>query len=96
MKVSRFEIYKPNPPQPVFKGIRQGSKDYMRDYGKVTRERGFFNGKRLDVYSAYDKEGKLVNKLYYLADNVGNWLKSKLVYFDKDGKKYKQITSEVG
>ena len=96
MVINKVIGYKPIPNQPVFKGIRQGSKDYMREYGKVTRERGFFKGKRLDVYSAYDKEGNLVNKLYYLADNVGNWLKSKLVYFDKDGKKYKQITSEVG
>lgn len=82
--------------EPVFDGIRQESKEVLREYGKVTRERGFLNDKRLDIYNAYNKEGKLIHKLYYLTDRVGNWIKSKLVYFDDDGKKYKEIISEVG
>lgn len=96
MIINKLIGFKPDTKQPVFKGIRQQPKVFVREYGEVTRERGFYKDKILDVYNAYDKEGRLANKLYYLTDRVGNWLKSKLVYFDESGKKIKQITSEAG
>ena len=65
----------------------------LRDYGKVIKDSGVINGFKLDIYSAYTREGKVIHKLYYLSDAVGNWVKSKLVYF-QDGKKYKTIRSE--
>lgn len=70
------------------------SAEYLRDYGKVIKDTGFINGKKLEIYSAYSHEGKIIHKLYYLADNVGNWIKSKLKYFDEQGKCYKTIRSE--
>lgn len=72
---------------------RKGSVEKIRDFGKVIQETGIINGKKLDIYSAYDKEGNLVHKLYYLADNVGNWIKSKLKYYE-NGKCYKVLRSE--
>lgn len=65
----------------------------LRDYGKVIKDTGFINGKKLEIYSAYSYDGQLMHKLYYLADNLGNWLKSKLKYYEK-GKCYKVIRSE--
>ena len=67
----------------------------MKPYGKVVKDVGIINGKKLEIYSAYTREGKLIHKLYYLSDKVGNWLKSKLVYY-QDGKKFKTIRSEKG
>lgn len=60
---------------------RKGSIERIRDYGKVVQETGIINGKKLDIYYAYDKEGNLIHKLYYLADLTGNWIKSKLKYY---------------
>ena len=96
MIINKLIGFNPTTREPAFEGIRQKPKELLREFGKVTRERGFFKNKRLDIYNAYNEENKLVYKLYYLTDQVGNWLKSKLVYFDENGKKYKQITSEVG
>lgn len=80
--------------QPINFKCHQESKEMLRDYGKVVKDTGFIKGKRLEIYSAYSREGKLIHKLYYLADAVGNWLKSKLKYYDKNGKCYKVIRSE--
>ena len=77
---------------PPFK-CHQGTTEKLRDYGKVIKDTGFINGKKLEIYSAYSKEGKLLHKLYYLADSVGNWLKSKLKYYE-NGKVVKTIRSE--
>lgn len=71
----------------------QGTTEKLRDYGKVIKDTGFINGKKLEIYSAYSKEGKLLHKLYYLADSLGNWLKSKLEYYE-NGKVIKEIRSE--
>lgn len=65
----------------------------VKDYGKVIKDTGHINGKRLDIYSAYSKEGNLIHKLYYLADGVGNWIKSKLKYYDESGKCFRVVRS---
>ena len=96
MIINKLLGFRPDTRQPVFKGIRQEPKTMLREYGEVVRERGYFKDKRLDIYNAYDLDGKLANKLYYLSDRVGNWIKSKLVFFDDTGKKYKIIRSEAG
>lgn len=72
---------------------RTKSVEYLRDYGKVVKDTGIINNKRLDIYSAYDTEGNLIHKLYYLADSVGNWIKSKLKYY-KGRQVVKVIRSE--
>ena len=51
----------------------------------------FANGKKLLILSEY-KRNILQNKLYYLKDRTGEWIKSKLKYY-KDGKFIKTITS---
>lgn len=55
-------------------------------YGKCLRGQG--KNYKLDIYSGYE-DGKLAHKLYYLSDTLGNWIKSKLVYFTKEGKRDK-------
>lgn len=72
----------------------KGTTEKIRDYGKVIQDTGIFKGYKLDVYSAYSREEKLVHKLYYLSDIVGNWIKSKLKYYGKNGKCYKTIWSK--
>ena len=62
----------------------------MTRYGK--RDTGLINGYKLDIYTAKE-EGELVHKLYYLADNLGNWVKSKLKFY-KGNKVVKVINSE--
>lgn len=79
------------PIQPTFK-CHKGSVERIRDYGKVIQETGIYKGHKLDIYSAYTKENELIHKLYYLSDNVGNWIKSKLIYYSK-GKKWKEVRS---
>lgn len=74
----------------------QGTTEKLRDYGKVIKDTGIINGKRLEIYSAYSREGKLIHKLYYLADGLGNWIKSKLKFYDNYGKCFKTIKSEKG
>ena len=73
----------------------KGNKERIRDFGKVIQDTGLINGFKLDIYSAYTNEGELIHKLYYLSDSVGNWIKSKLKYF-QNGKCYKTIRSERG
>ena len=72
----------------------KGTTEKLRDYGKVIKDTGFINNKKLEIYSAYSHEGKLLHKLYYLADAVGNWIKSKLKYYDENGNCYKTVRSE--
>ena len=76
----------------IFK-CHKGTTEKIRDYGKVIQDTGIFKGNKLDIYSAYSREGKLIHKLYYLSDNVGHWLKSKLKYYE-NGKVIKEIRSE--
>ena len=77
---------------PPFK-CHKGTTEKLRDYGKVIKDTGVFNNKKLDIYSAYNNQGEIVHKLYYLSDSLGNWLKSKLKYYE-NGKVVKEIRSE--
>lgn len=40
------------------------------------------NGKRLTISKTYDKFGVMTDKLQYLKDESGKWIKSKLQYFE--------------
>lgn len=82
--------------QPISFQCHTTTSERLRDYGKVICDTGYINGKKLEIYSAYSREGKLLHKLYYLADMVGNWIKSKLKYYDESGKVYKVVRSEKG
>lgn len=73
-----------------------GTTEKIRNYGKVIQDTGFFKGNKLDIYSAYSREGKLIHKLYYLSDSVGHWIKSKLKYYSENGKCYKTVWGENG
>ena len=68
------------PNSPTF-GIYQVTK--VTHYGH--RDTGILRGYKLDIYTAKEN-GKLKHKLYYLSDSVGNWIKSKLVIFNKNSK----------
>lgn len=76
------------PTIPVNFGIYKGKKPTT--YG--IKETGIINGKKLDVYTAYEN-GKIKHKLYYFYDSAGNWIKSKLKYFDENGEQ-KEIRSK--
>ena len=66
----------------IYKGIKKTG------YGQ--RMYGTYKGNNIDIY--YDKQDK--TKLFYVSDQLRNWIKSKLVYFDKGNKKV--VTSENG
>lgn len=51
------------------------------------------NGKKLTISKTIDKMGELQEKLYYLRDEMGNWVKSKLQYF-KGGRVVKELKGE--
>lgn len=53
---------------------------------------GFTNGKKITVYTQYEN-GEKVGKLYYLEDNLLNWLKFKLQHF-KGGKVIRTLIKE--
>lgn len=59
------------------------------NYGQ--RMHGEYKTNNIDIYT--DTKDK--TKLYYVSDVLKNWLKSKLIYFDKWGKKH-TTTSEKG
>lgn len=52
----------------------------------------FNNGKKLTITSEYQRSN-LTNKLYYLKDAAGKWIKSKLDYFE-NGKVVKTLISK--
>ena len=72
--------------------IYKGTTKTVRSYGTVICDTGVFKDKKIEIYSATGKDGKLENKLYYVSHML-KWLKSKLVYYS-NGKKYKTIRSE--
>ena len=74
-------------------GIYQNTHKVTRDWGTLITDTGILKDKKIEIYNAYNKNGKLEHKLYYLQNLLGNWLKSKLVYFS-NGKKYKTLCSE--
>lgn len=71
----------------------KGTTEKMRYYGKVIQETGTFKGYKLDIFSSYDTQGNLLNKFYYLTNNLGQWVKSKVKYF-KGKQCYKVLRSE--
>ena len=72
--------------------IYQGTTKTVRDYGTVICDTGVFRDKKIDIYKAFGKQGKLEHKLFYVS-RMMNWIKSKLVYFS-NGKKWKEVKSE--
>ena len=64
-------------------GIYEGT--HKTYYGYV--DSGMFKDHVIDIYHAFDENGKLKHKLYYVSKNIGDWVKSKLKFF-KDGKCY--------
>lgn len=49
------------------------------------------DGKVITYSKTYDKWGKMTEKLSYLRDTAGEWVKSKLQYFNKDGEVIKTL-----
>ena len=60
-------------------GIYKGTK--ITGYGQC--DYGVFRGNNIEIY--HDKRDK--TKLVYVSDQLRNWVKSKLEYFDKGKKK---------
>lgn len=73
-------------------GIYQGTKTTVRDYGTVVCDTGIFKDKKIEIYSAFGRQGKLEHKLYYVSKMM-KWVKSKLKYYSA-GKCYKTIRGE--
>lgn len=73
-------------------GLRRSAKVlYRPNATKVLVDRvEFENGKTITYAKTYDKWGTMTEKLSYLRDSVGNWVKSKLQYY-KDGEVIKTL-----
>lgn len=67
-------------------------KETDKEYGVVKYEMIELKNEFLELYTAFGKDNKKIHKLYYLKDKLGNFIKSKLVYFSNN-KKYKTIYS---
>lgn len=52
----------------------------------ITEDIGFFKDRRISITKNYVND-KLTSVLYYVKDNVGNWVKSKLKYIENDKKR---------
>ena len=76
---------------PTFQ-IYQGTTKTVRDYGTVICDTGVFRDKKIEIYKAFGKQGKLEHKLFYVS-RMMNWIKSKLIYYS-NGKKYKTVWGE--
>ena len=76
---------------PTFQ-IYQGTTKTVRDYGTVICDTGVFRDKKIEIYKAFGKQGKLEHKLFYVS-RIMNWIKSKLIYYS-NGKKYKTVWGE--
>lgn len=68
-------------------------KEVDKEYGVVKHEVIELTDKFLEIYTAFGKDNEKIHKLYYLKDKLGNWLKSKLIYY-KDDKADKVVRSE--
>ena len=67
-------------------GIYKGSK--VTGYGNC--DFGVYRNKNIEIYRDYKDKTKLI----YVSDQLRNWIKSKLEYFDKNKKRV--IVSENG
>ena len=73
MQIQPLQNY--NPTFRIYKGTK------YTHYGQCTY--GVFRDRNIEVY--FDKKEK--TKLFYVSDLLRNWIKSKLIYFDKGIKK---------
>ena len=62
-------------------------------YTQVVDKKILSNGKEMRIYTEY-KKGIKETSMQYLLDNMGNWLKSKLKYYDIKGKVIKVLKGE--
>lgn len=80
MKIQPTQSNKPAHSFGILKSYKKTS------YGDYTV--GLFKGKKIEIFNAYKHNQKLI----YVSDNLLNWIKSKLIYF-QDGVK-KVVRSE--
>lgn len=78
-------------PQPITTynpsfGIYNGTK--ITSYGKCTY--GNYKGYKIEVFDAYKNKQKLI----YVSDNLLNWVKSKLIYFQDGIKKINRSSAK--
>lgn len=85
MKIPPVDTVKQSPPF----GIYQGSK--ITEYG--SKISGIVNGYKLDIYTSGKSDKPPIFKLFYLKNQLGEWIKSKLVYYAADGSKIKTLRS---
>ena len=53
---------------------------------------GIYKGYNIDIYTSFNN-GFICHKLFYVKNNVGEWIKSKLIYFENN-KIIKKVISE--
>lgn len=79
------------PTQPVQMNARPKiTKVY--DWGKISEKWTLDNGNKLQVNTYFGIDGEIENKLFYLTDKAGKWIKSVLNTYE-GGKKIKQTKS---
>ena len=59
-------------------------KTVKKPYGYMTQ--GKYKGHIIDIYSSFDGNNLLKHKLFYVRNAAGNWIKSKLNFYN-NGKK---------
>lgn len=57
----------------IYKGTHKTYYGYM--------DNGIYKNKNIDIYTAFNNDGSLKHKLYYVTDLARNWIKSKLKFF---------------
>ena len=78
MKINPIEhVYGKPKPKPISFGIYKGSE--AKHYG--TYMWGKWKDYKIEIYDAYVNKQKLI----YISDRLNRFLKSKLIYFDKEG-----------
>ena len=93
MEIRPTETYNPNQPSPAF-GLNRRTRTvfYPESYKKVVDTVELKNGKSVTFTKVHDQFGNLTEKLSYVRDEIGNWVKSKLQMYE-NGKITKVLRS---
>lgn len=93
MQIRPTEIWNPNQPSDKAFGLNRSTKVVYHPptYKKIVDTVELQNGKTVTFAKTYNKWGDMTEKLSYLKDSVGDWVKSKLQYFGKNGEVVKTL-----
>ena len=93
MQVRPTEIWNPNQPNDKAFGLKRTNKVvYHPNACKTIADTVHLNnGKTVTFAKTYNKWGDMTEKLSYLRDSVGNWVRSKLQFYGENGEVVKTL-----